>query len=133
MSRMLDEAREAPAAVARQLGEDRERWRAFGAQLRARRQRHMADAFPAGDRRLAHLEQLGERGLRVAVQLPGLGDRLRGDRREVRVGEHLVQLRAPCGRDRLPSAFPREDELCRDAEQLRELACGQPALFTRCT
>lgn len=36
MSRMLDEAREAPAAVARQLGEDRERWRAFGAQLRAR-------------------------------------------------------------------------------------------------
>jgi glucosamine--fructose-6-phosphate aminotransferase (isomerizing) len=35
MSRMLDEAREAPAAVARQLGEDGERWRAFGERLRA--------------------------------------------------------------------------------------------------
>jgi glucosamine--fructose-6-phosphate aminotransferase (isomerizing) len=35
MSRMLDEAREAPAAVARQLREDRERWHAFGAKLRA--------------------------------------------------------------------------------------------------
>jgi glucosamine--fructose-6-phosphate aminotransferase (isomerizing) len=35
MSRMLDEAREAPAAVARQLREDRERWKAFGARLRA--------------------------------------------------------------------------------------------------
>ena len=35
MSRMLDEAREAPAAVARQLGEDRDRWHAFGARLRA--------------------------------------------------------------------------------------------------
>jgi glucosamine--fructose-6-phosphate aminotransferase (isomerizing) len=35
MSRMLDEAREAPSAVARQLGADNDRWRAFGAQLRA--------------------------------------------------------------------------------------------------
>lgn len=35
MSRMLDEAREAPQAVARQLGADRERWQAFGARLRA--------------------------------------------------------------------------------------------------
>lgn len=35
MSRMLDEAREAPAAVARQLREDRDRWHAFGAKLRA--------------------------------------------------------------------------------------------------
>lgn len=35
MSRMLAEAREAPAAVARQLGEDRDRWHAFGARLRA--------------------------------------------------------------------------------------------------
>lgn len=35
MSRMLDEAREAPAAVARQLREDGDRWRAFGAKLRA--------------------------------------------------------------------------------------------------
>jgi glutamine---fructose-6-phosphate transaminase (isomerizing) len=35
MSRMLDEAREAPEAVARQLREDRERWRAFGERLRA--------------------------------------------------------------------------------------------------
>jgi glucosamine--fructose-6-phosphate aminotransferase (isomerizing) len=34
MSRMLDEAREAPQAVARQLREDGERWRAFGEQLR---------------------------------------------------------------------------------------------------
>ena len=34
MSRMLDEAREAPAAVARQLAEDRDRWRAFGERLR---------------------------------------------------------------------------------------------------
>lgn len=34
MSRMLDEAREAPAAVARQLREDRDRWHAFGARLR---------------------------------------------------------------------------------------------------
>lgn len=34
MSRMLAEAREAPAAVARQLREDRERWHAFGARLR---------------------------------------------------------------------------------------------------
>lgn len=35
MSRMLDEAREAPQVVARQLAEDRERWAAFGARLRA--------------------------------------------------------------------------------------------------
>jgi glucosamine--fructose-6-phosphate aminotransferase (isomerizing) len=35
MSRMLDEAREAPEAVARQLAQDRERWRAFGGRLRA--------------------------------------------------------------------------------------------------
>ncbi|MDB5912828.1 MAG: iron dicitrate transport regulator FecR [Ramlibacter sp.] len=35
MSRMLDEAREAPQAVARQLAADGERWRAFGALLRA--------------------------------------------------------------------------------------------------
>lgn len=35
MSRMLDEAREAPEAVARQLREDRDRWRAFGERLRA--------------------------------------------------------------------------------------------------
>jgi glucosamine--fructose-6-phosphate aminotransferase (isomerizing) len=35
MSRMLDEAREAPQAVARQLREDRDRWRAFGERLRA--------------------------------------------------------------------------------------------------
>lgn len=35
MSRMLDEAREAPEVVARQLREDRERWRAFGDRLRA--------------------------------------------------------------------------------------------------
>jgi glucosamine--fructose-6-phosphate aminotransferase (isomerizing) len=35
MSRMLDEAREAPQAVARQLREDGERWRAFGERLRA--------------------------------------------------------------------------------------------------
>jgi glucosamine--fructose-6-phosphate aminotransferase (isomerizing) len=35
MSRMLDEAREAPQAVARQLAQDVERWRAFGARLRA--------------------------------------------------------------------------------------------------
>lgn len=35
MSRMLDEAREAPQAVARQLAQDRERWRAFGERLRA--------------------------------------------------------------------------------------------------
>jgi glucosamine--fructose-6-phosphate aminotransferase (isomerizing) len=35
MSRMLDEAREAPEAVARQLREDGERWRAFGERLRA--------------------------------------------------------------------------------------------------
>lgn len=34
MSRMLDEAREAPAAVARQLAENRDRWRAFGEKLR---------------------------------------------------------------------------------------------------
>jgi glucosamine--fructose-6-phosphate aminotransferase (isomerizing) len=34
MSRMLDEAREAPEAVAHQLRQDRERWRAFGAGLR---------------------------------------------------------------------------------------------------
>ena len=34
MSRMLDEAREAPEAVARQLREDGDRWRAFGARLR---------------------------------------------------------------------------------------------------
>jgi glucosamine--fructose-6-phosphate aminotransferase (isomerizing) len=34
MSRMLDEAREAPDVVARQLREDRERWREFGARLR---------------------------------------------------------------------------------------------------
>ena len=34
MSRMLDEAREAPQAVARQLQQDRERWRAFGEGLR---------------------------------------------------------------------------------------------------
>lgn len=36
MSRMLDEAREAPQAVARQLQQDQERWRAFGALLRGR-------------------------------------------------------------------------------------------------
>lgn len=35
MSRMLDEAREAPQAVARQLREDGGRWRAFGERLRA--------------------------------------------------------------------------------------------------
>jgi glucosamine--fructose-6-phosphate aminotransferase (isomerizing) len=35
MSRMLDEAREAPQAVARQLGADGQRWRDFGARLRA--------------------------------------------------------------------------------------------------
>jgi glutamine---fructose-6-phosphate transaminase (isomerizing) len=35
MSRMLDEAREAPAAVARQLAQDQDRWRAFGERLRA--------------------------------------------------------------------------------------------------
>jgi len=35
MSRMLDEAREAPSVVARQLERDRERWNAFGARLRA--------------------------------------------------------------------------------------------------
>lgn len=35
MSRMLDEAREAPQAVARQLREDHGRWRAFGERLRA--------------------------------------------------------------------------------------------------
>jgi glucosamine--fructose-6-phosphate aminotransferase (isomerizing) len=34
MSRMLDEAREAPEAVARQLAQDRDRWRAFGERLR---------------------------------------------------------------------------------------------------
>ena len=34
MSRMLDEAREAPEAVARQLAADRERWSAFGERLR---------------------------------------------------------------------------------------------------
>lgn len=34
MSRMLDEAREAPEAVARQLASDRERWKAFGDRLR---------------------------------------------------------------------------------------------------
>ena len=34
MSRMLDEAREAPEAVARQLRADGERWRAFGERLR---------------------------------------------------------------------------------------------------
>jgi glucosamine--fructose-6-phosphate aminotransferase (isomerizing) len=34
MSRMLDEAREAPDAVARQLAADGERWRAFGRTLR---------------------------------------------------------------------------------------------------
>jgi glucosamine--fructose-6-phosphate aminotransferase (isomerizing) len=34
MSRMLDEAREAPEAVARQLASDRERWQAFGERLR---------------------------------------------------------------------------------------------------
>lgn len=34
MSRMLDEAHEAPQAVARQLREDRDRWRAFGERLR---------------------------------------------------------------------------------------------------
>ena len=34
MSRMLDEAREAPQAVARLLREDRERWHAFGVRLR---------------------------------------------------------------------------------------------------
>lgn len=34
MSRMLDEAREAPEAVARQLAQDGERWRAFGERLR---------------------------------------------------------------------------------------------------
>jgi glucosamine--fructose-6-phosphate aminotransferase (isomerizing) len=34
MSRMLDEAREAPEAVAHQLRQDRERWHAFGAGLR---------------------------------------------------------------------------------------------------
>lgn len=33
-TRMLDEAREAPAAVARQLAADGEQWRAFGARLR---------------------------------------------------------------------------------------------------
>lgn len=35
MSRMLDEAREAPQVVARQLAEDADRWAAFGARLRA--------------------------------------------------------------------------------------------------
>jgi glucosamine--fructose-6-phosphate aminotransferase (isomerizing) len=35
MSRMLDEAREAPAAVARQLAADGDRWQAFGEHLRA--------------------------------------------------------------------------------------------------
>jgi len=35
MSRMLDEAREAPAAVARQLAADQDRWQAFGERLRA--------------------------------------------------------------------------------------------------
>lgn len=35
MSRMLDEAREAPQAVARQLAQDGDRWRAFGERLRA--------------------------------------------------------------------------------------------------
>ena len=35
MSRMLDEAREAPEVVARQLQQDRDRWRAFGERLRA--------------------------------------------------------------------------------------------------
>ena len=34
MSRMLDEAREAPQAVTRQLAADRDRWRAFGERLR---------------------------------------------------------------------------------------------------
>jgi glutamine---fructose-6-phosphate transaminase (isomerizing) len=34
MSRMLDEAREAPQAVARQLAQDRDRWHAFGERLR---------------------------------------------------------------------------------------------------
>jgi glucosamine--fructose-6-phosphate aminotransferase (isomerizing) len=34
MTRMLDEAREAPDAVARQLSRDGERWRAFGERLR---------------------------------------------------------------------------------------------------
>jgi glucosamine--fructose-6-phosphate aminotransferase (isomerizing) len=34
MTRMLDEAREAPDAVARLLAQDRERWRAFGERLR---------------------------------------------------------------------------------------------------
>jgi len=34
MSRMLDEAREAPDAVARLLAQDRERWQAFGERLR---------------------------------------------------------------------------------------------------
>ena len=34
MSRMLDEAREAPQAVARQLAQDSDRWRAFGERLR---------------------------------------------------------------------------------------------------
>jgi glutamine---fructose-6-phosphate transaminase (isomerizing) len=34
MSRMLDEAREAPEAIARQLRADGERWRAFGERLR---------------------------------------------------------------------------------------------------
>ena len=34
MTRMLDEAREAPDAVARQLSQDTERWRAFGERLR---------------------------------------------------------------------------------------------------
>jgi glucosamine--fructose-6-phosphate aminotransferase (isomerizing) len=35
MSRMLDEAREAPAVVARLLAQDTERWKAFGVRLRA--------------------------------------------------------------------------------------------------
>ena len=35
MSRMLDEAREGPAVVARQLGEDQDRYRALGQRLRA--------------------------------------------------------------------------------------------------
>jgi glutamine---fructose-6-phosphate transaminase (isomerizing) len=34
MSRMLDEAREAPECVARQLAQDRDRWSAFGERLR---------------------------------------------------------------------------------------------------
>src|SRR5215204_4448324 len=34
VSRMLDEARAAPEAVARQLQQDGERWRAFGERLR---------------------------------------------------------------------------------------------------